>query len=95
MLAARESISMTNWRRSSPRRKRRALHLFDEANAPRTTVTAPFSWMEDGALWRPRYGRVDPSNLDRLRAIGDERRRQQAKKKAVRIAQAISDRAAG
>ena len=30
-----------------------------------------------------------------FRAIGDERRRQQAAKKEVRIAQAISDRAAG
>ncbi len=74
---------------------RQALHLFHDANAPRTMVTAPFSWMEDGALWRPRYGRVDPSNIERLRAIGDERRRQQAAKKEVRIAETISDRAAG
>ena len=74
---------------------RRALRLFEDANAPRTTVTAPFSWMEDGASWRPRYGRVDPSNLDRLRAIGDERRRQQAAKKDGRRAQAISERVTG
>jgi len=74
---------------------RQALRLFEEANAPRTTVTAPFSWREDGALWRPRYGRVDPSNLDRLRAIGDERRRQQAAKKDGRRTPAISEHAAG
>jgi D-proline reductase (dithiol) PrdB len=74
---------------------RQALRLFEEANAPRTTVTAPFSWREDGALWRPRYGRVDPSNLDRLSAIGDERRRQQAAKKDGRRTPAISEHAAG
>ena len=74
---------------------RQALRLFEDANAPRTTVTAPFSWIEDGGLWRPRYGRVDPSNLDRLRAIGDERRRQQAAKKDGRRTPAISEHAAG
>jgi D-proline reductase (dithiol) PrdB len=74
---------------------RQALRLFEDANAPRTTVTAPFSWIEDGGLWRPRYGRVDPSNLDRLRAIGDERRRQRAAKKDGRRTPAISEHAAG
>ena len=29
------------------------------AKVPRTTVKAPFSWKEDGVVWRARYGRVD------------------------------------
>jgi len=74
---------------------RQALRLFEDANAPRTTVTVTFAWIEDGGLWRPRYGRVDPSNLDRLRAIGDERRRQRAAKKDGRRTPAISEHAAG
>jgi len=28
--------------------------------------------------WRPRYGRVAPEDVDRLRALGEERRRTQA-----------------
>jgi hypothetical protein len=35
-----------------------SLSLFETAKAPRTTVKTPFSWKEDGVVWRARYGRV-------------------------------------
>ncbi len=60
---------------------RQALDLFATAKAPRTTVRAPFAWKEDGAIWRARYGRVDPSDRERLLKLGDERRARQAKAK--------------
>ena len=56
-----------------------ALSLFEAAETPRTTVRAPFSWKEDGSVWRARYGRVDPAAKERLLALGEERRRQRAK----------------
>jgi len=61
---------------------RQALDMLETAAGPRMTVTAPFAWKEEGAAWRPRYGRVDPAALDRLRALGDQRRRQQQSRKA-------------
>ena len=54
-----------------------ALRLLETANAPRTTVTAPFAWKDDPG-WRARYGRVDPAERDRLRATGQARRKRQA-----------------
>ena len=57
---------------------REALTLFETAKAPRTTIKAPHSWWEDGAIWRARYGRVDPADKERLLKLGEERRRQQA-----------------
>jgi hypothetical protein len=60
---------------------RQALSLLETASVPRTTVASPFTWREDAAAWRLRYGRVDPAELDRLRALGDERRRQQQARK--------------
>ena len=42
-----------------------ALGLLRDADAPRTTR-------------RPRYGRVKPEDVERLRAVGEERRRTQA-----------------
>jgi D-proline reductase (dithiol) PrdB len=57
---------------------RQALNLFETAKTPRTTVKAPFSWKEDGVVWRTRYGRVDPTERKRLLQLGEERRRQQA-----------------
>ena len=70
------------WRRDMQRAVlRQAIGLLETAEQPRTTVTPPFEWTEEGAVWRPRYGRVDPGELDRLRALGDERRRQQAQAK--------------
>ena len=68
---------------------RQALSLFETAKTPRTTVKAPFSWKEDGALWRPRYGCVDPGNEEYLLKVGEERRRRQAMAKQI-----IAERAA-
>jgi len=61
---------------------REAIGLFEMAKAPRTTVRSPFAWKEDGAIWRPRYGRVDAQNRERLLKLGDERRARQANAKA-------------
>jgi hypothetical protein len=55
-----------------------ALRLFEIAEGPRTTVKSPFTWHEDGAVWRARYGRVDAADEQRLFELGEERRRQQA-----------------
>ena len=63
---------------------RQALSLFETAETPRTTIKAPFSWWEDGAIWRARYGRVDPADKERLLKLGEERRRQQAMAKQTR-----------
>jgi D-proline reductase (dithiol) PrdB len=68
---------------------RHALILFETASTSRTTIKAPFSWNEDGAVWRARYGRVDPANEEYLLKVGEERRRQQAKAK-----QMLAERAA-
>jgi hypothetical protein len=69
---------------------RNALKLFETASVPRTTVKAPFVWHEDGAIWRARYGRVDPQNRERLSKLGDERRAKQARaKQAVGNTQAF------
>ena len=62
---------------------RQALSLFETAITPRTTVKAPFSWKEDGVAWRARYGRVDPTEKERLLKLGEERRRQQAMAKQI------------
>ena len=63
---------------------RAALHLLETASGPRTTVKSPFAWHEDGAVWRARYGRVDPADKERLRELGEARRQQQAARKAAR-----------
>jgi hypothetical protein len=60
---------------------RQALALFETSKAPRTTVKAPSAWNEEGAVWRARYGRVDPTDRERLLKLGDERRRRQAQSK--------------
>jgi hypothetical protein len=62
---------------------RQAMSLFETAKNPRTTITAPFSWWEDGAIWRARYGRVDPADKERLLKLGEDRRRQQALAKQI------------
>jgi hypothetical protein len=59
---------------------RTAVGLLDSADGPRTTVKAPYRWKDDDPEWRGRYDRVDPANRDRLLALGEERRRQRAKK---------------
>ena len=62
---------------------RNALKLFEAATAPRTTVRSPFAWKEDGAIWRPRYGRVTLENREQLLKLGNERRAKQAGVKKV------------
>ena len=59
---------------------RQALGLLETADGPGITVEAPFAWTEDD--WRPRYGRVDPAQRERLLALGEERRRRQQSKRA-------------
>jgi D-proline reductase (dithiol) PrdB len=60
-----------------------ALTLVETAKTSRTTVKAPFSWNEGGVVWRARYGRVDPTDKERLLKLGEERRRQQAMAKQI------------
>ena len=55
-----------------------ALELLQSAPGPRTTIHTPFAWWDSGD-WRSRYARVSPADRDRLMALGNERRRQQAK----------------
>ena len=55
---------------------RQGLGLLESAPEPRTAVKAPFAWKEEGRLWRPRYGRIDPAERQRLLALGEERRKQ-------------------
>jgi len=54
-----------------------ALGLLETAEAPRTTIAAPFSWRDDPG-WRQRYNYVGPENREELAARGDARRQQQA-----------------
>jgi hypothetical protein len=58
-----------------------ALDLLRSAIVPRTTVQTPFVWPE-GAAWRENYMRVDESNIEELRRAGEERREEQASRKA-------------
>ena len=65
------------WRRDMQREVvASALGLLESADAPRTTLVAPFAWKDDPG-WRERYGRVDPAEQARLKAIGEARRREQ------------------
>ena len=50
-----------------------ALDLLETATLPRTTVQTPFIWSDDHG-WRERYARVDPSNAEDLRQMGEARR---------------------
>jgi D-proline reductase (dithiol) PrdB len=68
------------WRRDIQRAiAAQAVGLLASAEGPRTTVRAPVEWEDAG--WRARYGRVDPKERDRLRALGEERRQRQASQK--------------
>jgi|TARA_B100002003_G_scaffold247378_2_gene278818 hypothetical protein len=55
-----------------------ALTLFERAREPGTTERTPYTW-GDNDDWREAYARVDDSNRDQLKALGEERRRQQAR----------------
>lgn len=69
---------------------RQALSLLETATAPRTTVKAPFAWKEDGAVWRARYGRLDPEDRERLLKLGDQRRLRQAEAKQAAATRATA-----
>jgi D-proline reductase (dithiol) PrdB len=73
------------WRRDLQRQiVEQAVDLLGSATSPRVTVRSPVQWPSDDD-WRPRYGRVKPEELERLRAAGEERRqRQQAMKEPPR-----------
>ena len=53
-----------------------ALGLLESATQPRTTLQTPFVWSDDES-WKERYARVDPAEAERLRALGEARRRRQ------------------
>jgi D-proline reductase (dithiol) PrdB len=58
---------------------RQAVGLLETTDGPRVTVRAAVEF--DDPDWRPRYGRVDPKEIERLRALGDERRKRQVSAK--------------
>lgn len=58
-----------------------ALDLLDSARFPRTTVQAPFTW-PGGDGWRQNYMRVDATNREVLRRMGEEGRARRARRKA-------------
>jgi hypothetical protein len=60
----------------------RALDLAETATRGRTTVRTPFIWSRDEA-WKDNYMRVDDSNRDLLRSMGEERRVLQQSKRAA------------
>ena len=69
------------WNRDMQREVvRLALRTLETASGPRTTVQAPVEWKDDPG-WRERYSRVDPAERERLRQVGDERRRRFAEMK--------------
>jgi hypothetical protein len=50
-----------------------ALDLLESATSARTTVQTPFVWGEDSS-WRERYARIDPSQAENPRRLGEARR---------------------
>ena len=63
---------------------RLAFDLLDNADAPRSVVTAPFRWRDDPG-WRDRYGHIDPIEMEKLRKAGEERRKKQEAAKALKL----------
>ncbi len=57
-----------------------ALDMLESATLPRTSVQTPFVWSEDVA-WKERYARVDPTQAEKLRELGEARRALQRKAK--------------
>ena len=60
-----------------------ALNLLETATAPRTTVTAPFTW-NGNPNWRGVYNRVTPENAEYLRQKGEDRRRRMAARAPIK-----------
>ncbi len=58
-----------------------ALKLAEEADHPRTSRRAPFSWKNNA--WRRDYALIDDSNREALRLRGERRRQQQAADRAA------------
>jgi D-proline reductase (dithiol) PrdB len=60
-----------------------AFGLLASAEQPRTTARSPIEWPSDDP-WRPRYGRVTEQDRERLLALGEERRKRQAARAALK-----------
>jgi len=58
-----------------------AFDLLESARYPRTTVQTPFQWPNED--WRTNFMRVDEADRERLRAMGEQRRIDQAGRKAA------------
>lgn len=58
-----------------------AFDLLESARYPRTTVQTPFQWPNED--WRTNFMRVDEADLERLRAMGEQRRMDQATRKTA------------
>lgn len=54
-----------------------AIDLLEMAETPRATRHSGVRWPSDDD-WRPRYGRVKREDVERLKGLGEERRRKQA-----------------
>lgn len=66
------------WRRDLQRAiVGQAIDLLRTAEAPRMAQRSGVCWPSDDD-WRRRYGRVKPEEVERLKALGEERRRKQA-----------------
>jgi D-proline reductase (dithiol) PrdB len=50
-----------------------ALDVLEHATLPRTTVQTPFAWSDDES-WKDVFARVDDSNREALRRLGEARR---------------------
>lgn len=53
---------------------RSALRMFEAANAPRTVEVDAHRWGSDA--WRDRYMHIKPEDRERMRRLGEERRRE-------------------
>ena len=62
-----------------------ALDLLQAATAARTTVQTPFIW-DDTSDWKDNFMKIDASNIEQLRELGNQRRRAQAAAKSERVA---------
>ena len=56
---------------------RLALSLFHASDEPRTSAQTRFAWSDSDA-WRSVYSRVDDTNREVLKLVGEERRRTRA-----------------
>jgi len=65
-----------------------ALRALGSAAQARSTIRAPFAWLNDPG-WRDRYGRVDPAERERLLALGQARRKRQAAAARLKMIRAL------